>query len=79
LAFYQLQVWQDVFILSLADPQPVLIFMGGVVALTMGVVAWYIQQNNPRFILMLFLGMYLILGLLMTSQSWLWELNEAFL
>jgi 4-amino-4-deoxy-L-arabinose transferase-like glycosyltransferase len=27
---------------------------------------------------MLFLGMYLILGLLMTSKSWLWELNEAF-
>jgi 4-amino-4-deoxy-L-arabinose transferase-like glycosyltransferase len=62
----------------LADPQPVLIIMGGVVALTMGVVAWYVQQNNPRFILMLFLGMYLILGLLMTSKSWLWELNEAF-
>ncbi|HEY9608136.1 glycosyltransferase family 39 protein, partial [Allocoleopsis sp.] len=62
----------------LADPQPVLIIMGGVVALTMGTVAWYIQQNNPRFILILLLGMYLTLGLLMTSKSWLWELNEAF-
>ena len=62
----------------LADPQPVLIIMGGVVALTMGIVAWYVQQNNPRFILILLLGMYLTLGLLMNSKSWVWELNEAF-
>lgn len=62
----------------LADPQPVLIFMGGVVAMTMGLTAWHIKQNNSKFILILFVGMYLILGLLMTSQSWLWELNEAF-
>jgi 4-amino-4-deoxy-L-arabinose transferase-like glycosyltransferase len=61
----------------LADPQPVLIVMGGVVALTMGIAAWHIKQNNPRFILILFAGMYLILGLLMTSKSWLWELNES--
>lgn len=64
------------FILS--DPQPGLIIMGGFVAMTMGLVTWYIQHNNPRFILILLLGMYLILGLLMTSKSWLWELNEAF-
>jgi 4-amino-4-deoxy-L-arabinose transferase-like glycosyltransferase len=63
----------------LADPQPGLIVMGVVVALTMGAVAWYVKQNNPRFILILLLGMYLTLGLLMTSKSWLWELNEAFL
>jgi 4-amino-4-deoxy-L-arabinose transferase-like glycosyltransferase len=62
----------------LADPQPVLIVMGAVVALTMGIVAWHVKQNNPRFILILFAGMYLVLGLLMTSKSWLWELNEAF-
>jgi len=62
----------------LTDPQPVLIIMGGVVALTMGGVAWYIKQNHPRFILILLMGMYLTLGLLMTSKSWLWELNETF-
>jgi 4-amino-4-deoxy-L-arabinose transferase-like glycosyltransferase len=61
-----------------ADPQPVLIVMGGVVALTMGIAAWQVHQNNPRFILILLVGMYLTLGLLMTSKSWLWELNEAF-
>lgn len=62
----------------LADPQPVLILMGVVVAITMGRVAWLTQQNNSNFILILFLGMYLTLGLLMTSKSWVWELNEAF-
>jgi 4-amino-4-deoxy-L-arabinose transferase-like glycosyltransferase len=61
-----------------ADPQPVLIIMGIVVALTMGIAAWQIQHNNRQFILVLLVGMYLTLGLLMTSQSWLWELNEAF-
>jgi 4-amino-4-deoxy-L-arabinose transferase-like glycosyltransferase len=62
----------------LADPQPVLIIMSGVVALTMGGVAWYVKQNHPRFILILLVGMYLTLGLLMISKSWLWELNETF-
>ncbi len=62
----------------LADPQPVLIIMGGVVAITMLFSAWKVKQNNRVFIPILFAGMYLILGLLMTSKSWVWELNEAF-
>jgi 4-amino-4-deoxy-L-arabinose transferase-like glycosyltransferase len=63
---------------ALADPQPVLIIMGIVVALSMGLAAWRFKQNNPTFIPILLVGMYLALGLLMMSQSWLWELNEAF-
>ncbi len=62
----------------LADPQPVLIIMGVVVALTMSLAAWRLKQNNPRFIPILLVGMYLTLGLLMMSKSWLWELNEVF-
>ncbi len=62
----------------LADPQLVLMIMAVVVALTMGVSAWRVKQNNPTFIPILLVGMYLTLGLLMTSKSWLWELNEAF-
>ncbi len=62
----------------LAEPEPVLIIMGGVVALTMGMAAWRVKQNNRTFIPILFVGMYLALGLLMTSKSWIWELNEAF-
>ncbi len=62
----------------LADPQPVLIIMSVVVVLTMGLAAWQVKQNHPTFIPILFVGMYLALGLLMTSKSWIWELNEAF-
>ena len=62
----------------LADPQPVLIVMGVVVAVTMSLAAWRVKQNNPAFIPILLVGMYLTLGLLMMSKSWLWELNEVF-
>ncbi len=62
----------------LANPQPVLIVMSLVVALSMGLAAWRAKQNNPTFIPILLVGMYLTLALLMTSKSWLWELNEAF-
>ncbi|MBE9115466.1 glycosyltransferase family 39 protein [Lusitaniella coriacea LEGE 07157] len=56
----------------LADPQWVLILMSGVIIVTMG---WMVRKPS---IPILFLGMYLSLGLLMLSQSWIWELNEQF-
>ncbi|NEQ08794.1 MAG: glycosyltransferase family 39 protein [Moorea sp. SIO4E2] len=62
----------------LADPQPVLILMGMVVSLTMTLAAWTIKQHNRNFIPILLIGMYITLVLLMSSHSWLWELNEAF-
>ncbi|HEY9602928.1 MAG TPA: glycosyltransferase family 39 protein [Allocoleopsis sp.] len=62
----------------LAEPEPVLIVMGVVVALMMGLAAWRVKQNNPSFIPILLVGMYLTLALLMTSKVWIWELNEAF-
>ncbi len=52
--------------------------MSLVVALTMGAAAWQIQHQHSNFIFILGVGMYVVLGLLMTSQSWVWELNEAF-
>ncbi|NET55827.1 MAG: glycosyltransferase family 39 protein [Symploca sp. SIO2E6] len=62
----------------LVDPQLLLIIMGVVVALTMGLAAWQITQHNQWFIPILLAGSYLALALLMSSQSWIWELNEAF-
>jgi 4-amino-4-deoxy-L-arabinose transferase-like glycosyltransferase len=62
----------------IVNPQPSLIIMSLVVSISMGSAAWLIQQGDRRFIPVLFAGMYLILGLLMSSQSWIWELNEAF-
>lgn len=61
-----------------SDPEPVLILMSLVVAMTMGLAAWRVKQNKRMFIPILLVGMYLALGLLMMSKSWIWELNEAF-
>ncbi|GAC1470006.1 MAG: hypothetical protein NVSMB70_15090 [Chamaesiphon sp.] len=61
-----------------ANPQPVLILMSVIMTLTMGTAAWRVKEHNRQFIPVLFLGMYLVLGLLMSSHSWIWELKEAF-
>ncbi|QLE55215.1 glycosyltransferase family 39 protein [Nostoc sp. TCL26-01] len=60
------------------DPQPMLIVMSLVLAVSMGIVAWLVKMSDRRFIAVLFVGMYVVLALLMSSQSWIWELNEAF-
>ncbi|MCC5662598.1 glycosyltransferase family 39 protein [Nostoc sp. CHAB 5784] len=58
--------------------EPILIVMSIVLAISMGIAAWLIKQRDRNFIPVLFSGMYLVLALLMSSQSWIWELNEAF-
>ncbi|TAF11160.1 MAG: glycosyltransferase family 39 protein [Nostocales cyanobacterium] len=63
---------------SFANPQPTLIIMSMVLAISMGIAAWLVIQRNRNFIPVLFTGMYLVLLLLMSSNSWIWELNEAF-
>ncbi|WP_414527431.1 ArnT family glycosyltransferase [Nodularia chucula] len=63
---------------AVADPQPVLIAMSLILAISMSVAAWLIKQCDRRFIPVIFSGMYLVLLLLMSSQSWIWELNETF-
>ncbi|MBD2202940.1 glycosyltransferase family 39 protein [Calothrix sp. FACHB-1219] len=62
----------------IAEPQPTLIVMSIVLAISMGVNSWLIQQRNRQFIPVLLSGMYLVLALFVSSQSWVWELNEAF-
>ncbi|MFM2062491.1 MAG: hypothetical protein RLZZ507_2161 [Cyanobacteriota bacterium] len=62
----------------LADPQPALIIMSIVLAISMGIATWLVIKRNRNFIPVLFTGMYLVLLLLMSSNSWIWELNEAF-
>ncbi|MCC5606302.1 glycosyltransferase family 39 protein [Nostoc sp. CHAB 5834] len=58
--------------------QPILIVMSIVLTISMGIAAWLVKQRDRNFIPVLFSGMYLVLVLLMSSQSWIWELNEAF-
>lgn len=66
-------------VFSIIEPSNAsLILILGSVALTMGIAAVLVQQRDSQFILILFWGMYVSLILLMTSQNWLWELNEAY-
>ena len=60
------------------DKQPLLIIMSIILAITMVITSWLINQHNRQFISVLFTGMYLVFALLMSSQSWIWELNEKF-
>ena len=62
----------------LAKKEPTLIVMSIVLAISMSAVVWLIRQRDRNFIAVLFSGMYLVLALLMSSQSWIWELKEAF-
>ncbi|QFS43936.1 ArnT family glycosyltransferase [Nostoc sphaeroides] len=58
--------------------EPILIVMSIVLVISMGIAAWLVKQRDRNFIPVLFTGMYLVLTLLVSSQSWIWELNEAF-
>ena len=62
----------------LAKKEPVLIVLSIVLAISMTIAAWLVKQRDRNFIPVLFSGMYLVLAMLMSSQSWIWELNEAF-
>lgn len=50
----------------------------GLVGLTMAITAVMISKRDSQFIIVLFWGMYVGLLLFFSSDSWLWELNEAF-
>jgi 4-amino-4-deoxy-L-arabinose transferase-like glycosyltransferase len=63
---------------SMFDKQPLLIIMSIILAMTMGITSWLINQHNRQFIPVLFAGMYIVLAILMSSQLWIWELNEKF-
>ncbi|MBE9106683.1 glycosyltransferase family 39 protein, partial [Nostoc cf. edaphicum LEGE 07299] len=63
---------------TLAKKEPTLIVMSIVLAISMGIAVLLIRQRDRNFIPVLFFGMYLVLALLMSSQSWIRELKEAF-
>ncbi|MCC5644193.1 glycosyltransferase family 39 protein [Nostoc sp. CHAB 5824] len=66
------------FVYFLIKKEPILIVMSIVLAMSMGIAAWLVKQRDRNFIPVLFTGMYLVLTLLVSSQSWIWELKEAF-
>ncbi|MEA5511869.1 glycosyltransferase family 39 protein [Crocosphaera sp. UHCC 0190] len=55
-----------------------LIITGFIVFFTF-LLSWQkIRKSFPDFVIILIIGLYMSLGIFMTSQSWIWELNEAF-
>ncbi|MEL6230575.1 MAG: glycosyltransferase family 39 protein [Cyanobacteria bacterium J06627_3] len=64
--------------LGVADQQPTLIAIGVVLGLGSGWASRQLWQRQPHWCLTLMAGLYLTLLLLMGSDFWLWELNEAY-
>lgn len=64
--------------LGLRDQQPTLIAIAIVLGSSTGWTAWRLWQRQSRWCLTLMAGLYLTLLLLMGSDFWLWELNEAY-
>jgi len=60
------------------EPAPALLFTFGGVAVATGLSAYFIFRQQTRFIPTLIIGIYIALLSLMTSEHWLWELEEAF-
>lgn len=64
--------------LGLADQQPTLIAIGIVLGGSAGWAGWQLWRCQSRWCLTLVTGLYATLLLLMGSDFWLWELNEAY-
>ncbi|MEM7794242.1 MAG: glycosyltransferase family 39 protein, partial [Cyanobacteria bacterium P01_C01_bin.118] len=64
--------------LGIADQQPTLIAIGIVLGGSAGSAGWQLWRRRPSWCVSLMAGLYLTLMLLMGSDFWLWELNEAY-
>ncbi len=64
---------------ALADRQIPLLLLAICLTVTMGWTSRQLIQRNPNFVRTLLVGTYGCWALLMMSQSWVWEINEAFL
>jgi len=72
--------WAGSLYMGLLNPNPQLhlSMLLGAIALTFSVVVILLIQHDSQFILVLFWGTYMTLGMLMVSPYWLWELQESF-
>ncbi|MGK7940791.1 MAG: ArnT family glycosyltransferase [Crocosphaera sp.] len=55
-----------------------LVIMSFILTITLLLTAQKMKQNSPNFFIILIIGLYASLTLLMISNAWVWELNEAF-
>ncbi|NEP61963.1 MAG: glycosyltransferase family 39 protein [Symploca sp. SIO2G7] len=60
------------------DQQPTLITIGIILGLSVGWATWQLWRQRRHWCLTLLAALYLTLLLLMGSDFWLWELNEAY-
>jgi 4-amino-4-deoxy-L-arabinose transferase-like glycosyltransferase len=63
---------------AIAEGNLILVLMSLLIVASMGLAAAFVKKHNRLFIPALFLGMYLVLFTLMSSQSWSWEINSDF-
>ncbi|MDX2228640.1 MAG: glycosyltransferase family 39 protein [Leptolyngbyaceae cyanobacterium bins.349] len=72
--------WAASLYLGLLSPMPQLhlSMLLGAIALTLSVATILLVQHDSQFILVLFWGTYMTLGMVMMSPYWLWELQESF-
>lgn len=64
--------------LGIADQQPTLIAIGIILGLSAGATPVQLWRRQLHWCLTLMAGLYLTLLLLMGSDFWLWEINEAY-
>ncbi len=60
------------------ETRPLLFGLGIVLFLTMGTSAYLTYKSDRQFVWVLLGGTYLSLAIFVSSNVWLWELNEAF-
>ncbi|MEL4897204.1 ArnT family glycosyltransferase [Crocosphaera sp. Alani8] len=56
----------------------ILVVMSCLLFVTFILTSKKLKQNTPNFVSVLVIGLYVSLLLFVTSNSWIWELNEAF-
>ncbi|BAT52090.1 hypothetical protein NOS3756_10210 [Nostoc sp. NIES-3756] len=66
------------FYVTVAKYQYILIIISLVTTITISIAIWLVRKQSHHFITILFCGTYLGLALLMSSGTWMWELNESF-
>lgn len=74
-AFYFYKIEPDIYQRA---PQLSQVFMSLICAAMLAAAGWYWQRKNTKVIEVLFIGMYSGLSLFFISNSWIWEVNNAF-
>ncbi|MEM8779154.1 MAG: phospholipid carrier-dependent glycosyltransferase, partial [Cyanobacteria bacterium P01_G01_bin.49] len=64
--------------LFIEEGKIILLMTAIAIFITLLLTALKIRQKSPKSVTILVVGLYISLGLFLNSNSWIWELNEAF-